>query len=483
MADEITTIVMDNAAGTSHGGSGDGGGSRKCIFKWPQDLVSRLGEDIPREPQVVAIGPYHHRQENLMNKEYYKRKALSRVLRLSGGLGESKFVVALKEVEQELRDHYDELDAKIWPSDSFVVMMLLDGCFLLDFLFKLDKLVDKPLTESLRTQLLYTPAYALLIRDIHLLENQIPGLVLEVLMKVAGGSQNPLSGGKLSSQALHLLNLQRMSLLGENLFPRPPRSISARARRAVEHFFCRAPVSLHILRSWGCDVTNGCSAPHPGDDNEGVQQTNVLEVIALEENLQGVALETLWTITRSYKHLRSAKTLRTSGVTFKKSKPETGVSGVRFDKGVLYLPELVLNQASQGVFMNMVAFERMQPQNRGITSFMSFMDSLIDTAEDVRILGKAGIVTNKLGSDEEAANIFNKLGVLQMCSPFDKVLEEVQNYASLPHHGWWGHFKDTYLANPWTILSLTGALYLLLLATVQTTYTVLSYYHTNRSGK
>ncbi|KAF3775708.1 UPF0481 protein [Nymphaea thermarum] len=141
MADAIITIDMDNAVATSHGGSGDRRGSRKCIFKWPQDLVDHLG-DVPRMPHVVAIGPYHHGQENLMAMEECKSHALSRVLSLSGGLEKSNFVEALKKVEQDLRDHYDELDARSWPSNFFIEMMLLDGCFLLDFLFKLDKLVD-----------------------------------------------------------------------------------------------------------------------------------------------------------------------------------------------------------------------------------------------------------------------------------------------------------------------------------------------------
>ncbi|XP_031496355.1 UPF0481 protein At3g47200-like [Nymphaea colorata] len=460
MADEITTIDMDNGVATSHGGSGDRGGSRKCIFKWPQNLVKRLGEDIPRVPQMVAIGPYHHYQLNLLPMEAYKRKALSRVLYLSGGLENSNFVEALKQVEEELRDHYDGLDARSWSSESFIEMMLLDGCFLLDFLFKLDEKVKGRLDESKRRELLYTPGYAVLIRDIHLLENQIPLLVLEVLMNVAGKEnlRMPWRRGKLSSQALHLLNLQRMSLLGENRFPSPPRStlFSASARQAVTRI---------VRRVSGAESGAGA--------------------ITREENLQGVALDTLWTIRRRDRYLRSAKTLRASGVTFKKSKPETGLSGVRFDKGVLYLPELVLNEASEGVLMNMVAFEQMHPQsNRGITSFMSFMVALIDTAEDVSILGNAGIVTNNLGSDEAAAKIFNKLGVLEMCSPFFEVMEEVVTYASVPHHGWWVHLKDTYLANPWTMLSLTAALYLLLLASVETVYTVLSYYHTNNgSGK
>ncbi|KAF3777069.1 hypothetical protein EJ110_NYTH46897 [Nymphaea thermarum] len=123
--------------------------SLKCIFKWPHDLEKLLAEDIYREPQMVAIGPYHHGRPHLQHMERHKKNALFRILRLSGGLPVSIFVEPLKQMEPDFRDHYDELDPS-WSSDSFIQMMLLDGCFLLDFLLALDKRVDAPLAESIR---------------------------------------------------------------------------------------------------------------------------------------------------------------------------------------------------------------------------------------------------------------------------------------------------------------------------------------------
>ena len=41
---------------------------------------------------------------------------------------------------------------------------------------------------------------------------------------------------------------------------------------------------------------------------------------------------------------------------------------------------------------------------------ISFLDSLIDEANDVKMLRKAGILYNCLGSDEHVAKLFNEIG-------------------------------------------------------------------------
>lgn len=158
-----------------------------------------------------------------------------------------------------------------------------------------------------------------------------------------------------------------------------------------------------------------------------------------------------------------------------------GVSFSRSLRGVLYLPELILDETTEGVLMNMVVFERMHPQSgTGITSFISFMDALIDTAEDVSFLGDQGIVKNSLGSDEAAAKIFNKLGVHGMCKPFNEVLEQVQKYASEDVHKWYMQFKLTHFQSPWTVISLVGALFLIIVTLVQTIYTILQHYQKSK---
>ncbi|KAE8039124.1 hypothetical protein FH972_011566 [Carpinus fangiana] len=46
----------------------------------------------------------------------------------------------------------------------------------------------------------------------------------------------------------------------------------------------------------------------------------------------------------------------------------------------------------------------------GISSYISFLDSLINEPNDVKDLRKARVLFNFLGSDQEVANLFNAIG-------------------------------------------------------------------------
>ncbi|KAM4079969.1 hypothetical protein ACB094_09G155900 [Castanea mollissima] len=85
----------------------------------------------------------------------------------------------------------------------------------------------------------------------------------------------------------------------------------------------------------------------------------------------------------------------------------------------------------------------------GVTSFISFLDSLIDEANDVTKLRKAGILYNLLGSDQEVTQLFNEIGT-------DLISQAIHD-----------HFSS-----PWTILAFLGAFLALSLSFVQTWYTV-----------
>ena len=83
------------------------------------------------EPVLVAIGPYHHERENLQQMEKYKVCMLQLLLNRTGDRVE-KYIAAMKEIEEEARAYYAS-DIKM-DGDKFVVMMILDGCFILEFL-------------------------------------------------------------------------------------------------------------------------------------------------------------------------------------------------------------------------------------------------------------------------------------------------------------------------------------------------------------
>nr|POE94051.1 hypothetical protein CFP56_34274 [Quercus suber] len=66
----------------------------------------------------------------------------------------------------------------------------------------------------------------------------------------------------------------------------------------------------------------------------------------------------------------------------------------------------------------------------GVTSYISFLDSLIDEAKDVIDLRKEGILRNLLGSDEEVALVFNEIGTDLVPNPeiYRDVRSKIQKY-------------------------------------------------------
>ncbi|KAF3777061.1 hypothetical protein EJ110_NYTH46883 [Nymphaea thermarum] len=107
------------------------------------------------------------------------------------------------------------------------------------------------------------------------------------------------------------------------------------------------------------------------------------------------------------------------------------------------------------------------------------MDSLIDTAEDMSLLCSQGIMKNFLGSDEDAANVFNKLGDGIMNCLDDELDKQLQSYVASDWNAARAYLKRNYFHNPWSILSLLAAIILLVLTFIQTVFSVLAVQNDN----
>ncbi|RVX14709.1 UPF0481 protein [Vitis vinifera] len=118
------------------------------------------------------------------------------------------------------------------------------------------------------------------------------------------------------------------------------------------------------------------------------------------------------------------------------------------------------------------------------TNFLMFFESLINSSADVEILHKNGIINHVLGSDQDVADLFNKLGRevvydLDECY-LSQQIKGVNNYCKAYYASkwrvWFTNLKHDYFSSPWTFFSLLAAIALLLLTTAQTYYTVYGYY-------
>ena len=102
--------------------------NEKCIFRVHDGL--RRHNPQAYEPEIVAIGPYHHAKSKLPKMEKHKLWYLHQLLLQRGESSVERYIVASSQLEERTRKCYAE---EISPSnDEFVEMMCLDGCFLID---------------------------------------------------------------------------------------------------------------------------------------------------------------------------------------------------------------------------------------------------------------------------------------------------------------------------------------------------------------
>ncbi|KAH0692316.1 hypothetical protein KY285_019413 [Solanum tuberosum] len=84
-------------------------------------------------PMLISIGPYHKRNHELSSMEKYKLLYLQRFLQRKEGLDVESCISALETKKDEALKCYDDnLDNDI--VDKFSEMLLLDGCFVVEFI-------------------------------------------------------------------------------------------------------------------------------------------------------------------------------------------------------------------------------------------------------------------------------------------------------------------------------------------------------------
>lgn len=178
--------------------------------------------------------------------------------------------------------------------------------------------------------------------------------------------------------------------------------------------------------------------------------------------------------------IRSATELQEAGIRFKKSKTQS-LRDIKFKHGVLSLPGIIVDDTTESTLLNLMAYERLHVgAGSEVTSYVFFMDNIIDSARDVSLLHSKGIIQNAMGSDKAVAKLFNELSkdvTLDPESSLDEVHMLVHDYCKKSWNEWRANLIHTYFRSPWAFLSLLAAVFLLLLTVAQTVYTVLSYHH------
>ncbi|KAE8038894.1 hypothetical protein FH972_011362 [Carpinus fangiana] len=152
--------------------------------------------------------------------------------------------------------------------------------------------------------------------------------------------------------------------------------------------------------------------------------------------------------------------------------------GIRFGfyPGYLSLPPITVDDSTGPRFMNLIAYEMCLDfeNDFGISSYISFLDSLIDEPNDVKDLRKARVLFNFLGSDQEVADLFNAIGtdLVPNLEAYNDVKFQIQKYYENSWMTWMAQVLHDHFSSPWTIIAFLGVLLGLGLTATQTWYAV-----------
>uniref|UniRef100_A0A7N0UAA4 Uncharacterized protein n=1 Tax=Kalanchoe fedtschenkoi TaxID=63787 RepID=A0A7N0UAA4_KALFE len=399
--------------------------SKRSIYKIPD--CTKIHSKRSYKPLTISFGPYHHGEQLLMPMEDHKLRALLHFLKRSRKPLQL-YVASLMDVIDDLKGSYDSLEEK-WKldTDGFLKMMILDGSFMLEALRTAthtmgDYAPNDPIFSG-HGQLYFMPYIK---RDMLMLENQLPILVLEKLVEVENDDQN----------------------------------------LKADEFILRL-----IMQFW----SSGSHYPRIG------KCVHVLDVyrksLLLEEPHKRTRLRNTvaYAADAGDEIIRSATELHDAGIRFKKSK-SSSLRDISFRGGVLRLPFIMVDDTTEPMFLNLMAFERFHVgAGNDVTSYIFLMDNLIDSARDVALLHSKDIIQNAIGSDEAVAKLFNTLSkevALDPASSLNLVHQKVNDYCKKRWNEWRANLIHTYFRNPWASLSLVAAIALFGLTIVQTWFAV-----------
>jgi hypothetical protein len=319
-------------------------------------------------------------------------------------------LMSIENQEERLRHCYSE-KFNLIKSRDFVKMILLDAVFIIQFLLESKDHDNDPKN--------FEPRMTFDIReDLMLLENQLPFFIIqEIYDQVNPPSQD--------GTTIPFLDLAKCHFGKHKFSQGAETSPSVKGSR---HF-------TDLLRNL---MLNGA-----------IQRSYIFYPIKLKY---------------------SAVMLRKAGVKFQVTQDKCLVN-ITFDKGVLKIPQLEVDHSFERLVRNIMALEQCcNPREAYVCSYIKFMDHLIDSAEDVGLLVRKGIILHGLGDDAAVSNMINhfckNIGDNYTC------FGDISRNISRHYENRFNHTKATlkliYFPNIWRGTATVAAAILLILTFIQT---------------
>ncbi|KAD6453019.1 hypothetical protein E3N88_07724 [Mikania micrantha] len=353
-------------------------------------------------PRVVSIGPFHKGHTNLKSLENKKPKYLKELLLKVGPLYEA-MDTCVKKVRgsiQEIRKYYYEM--KTYTDDELVQMMVMDGCFILQFIHKL------PITGNLFSDnRLRSRNIAL---DLVLLENQIPFFVLQDIYDLTVAKLRPETTlTSMLKVLLDLINPFEKPLRLENAGIESPHHILGLLHKFYKPNF-KLPEITEIPRA------------------HSIVELDRVGVKIMPNN------KLTWPMEMEFENLKP------------RHKPTLRIPVVRIDNFF----EVVLR--------NLIAYEQYFAVDNYVTSYAMAMHMLAATPADIAKMGKSGVIVSHLGSNEKASDMISSICKNVNLQDF-YYIKPWKNIARYYDSYWpknFGVFRRTYINTPWKIWRASG---------------------------
>ncbi|XP_076956273.1 putative UPF0481 protein At3g02645 [Bidens hawaiensis] len=376
-------------------------------------------------PRVVSIGPLHREDKNLQAGEEEKIAHVFSLLSRLDLTQEETMQVCTRKVNasiNHIRSCYAETIS--YNNIELTKMMVIDGCFILKYIYRLSNPKESHLGNM--TFVMLT------IYDLVLLENQIPFLVLQHIFDCTIAKFD---------QTASLINMIHPLLEYFNLF--------------IEHELKSSSNSTphHIL-----GLLHECYHYKDAVSSANLNSRfpSVVELDRAGVNFKR-ARYTEWPLMMEVKSHRLP------------------CFSCSWGNPTLTMPVLEIHDSTELILRNLIAYEQYSDNvSQYFTSYAIAIDMLIDTREDVATLVESEVIINRIGSNQEAANMINNLSKVVYWRDFfyyDQWMELNRHY-----NGKWSKniawLRCTYFNNPWNIIALFAAILLFALTIVQTVFTV-----------
>ncbi|KAG5608693.1 hypothetical protein H5410_019974 [Solanum commersonii] len=331
-------------------------------------------------------------------------------------------------------------------------MLLLDGCFVVEFIREYCEVKEKE-DDIIKLAWMRNQVR----RDMLLLENQLP---FSVLVRLYHMTPRP--------NEENLLCMVRRTLL--DIFPKVKvisqseiQGITERFDHLLDvvHIFCR-PSGKKVEQNMNASTQNQCCKISFCGNSLQLSKE-------IPESLD------FW---QCY-HIPTAKEIFDAGVSFLKigsveenDEDKASLFDITFEKGLMKIPCFAIEDTMETFMRNMIAFEQHTSKKLYpyFSNYAHLMTQLIGSHRDANFLRQNKIILKDIGDDKKVANIFKKLsdGVDVAIENFYYIEEcsKLTQHCEKPWNQMKASLRHNYFSSPW-VGALTMAVITLLVLTIE----------------